>query len=116
MSSGQMRFFSTALGRMVRFNVLIPNGRGPYPVLYLLHGRGDDCDGWLRHTNIELLFAAHRLIVVMPEAATSYYLNTPGPAGERYEDFLLEDLLPYVERTFPAVADRNGRALAGLSM
>src|SRR5262249_10238544 len=83
-----------------------------YPVLYLLHGRGGNETGWRRGGRADVildnLYAAKKavpMIVVMPNGSIS-----------GFEDDLLKDIIPYVESHYPVKADREHRAVAGLSM
>jgi enterochelin esterase-like enzyme len=100
-----------------------------YPVLYLLHGIGDDETGWVKKGSADVvldnLYADKKLvpmIVVMPNgrAATDVTVNTPwdkqAKAFEAFEDDLLKDVIPYVDGHYAVQADREHRALAGLSM
>jgi enterochelin esterase-like enzyme len=100
-----------------------------YPVLYLLHGIGDDETGWTKKGSAEVildnLYADKKLvpmIVVMPNgrAATDVTVRTPWnqqfKAFANFENDLLKDLIPYAESHYSAKADREHRALAGLSM
>jgi enterochelin esterase-like enzyme len=100
-----------------------------YPVLYLLHGIGDDETGWTMSgkANIILdnLFADKKLvpmIVVMPNGRAAKEDRKGGdfrkqfPAFEAFENDLLKDLIPYVESHYSVQSDREHRALAGLSM
>ena len=100
-----------------------------YPVLYLLHGIGDTHAGWARERaqvildNLIAEKLARPMIVVMPYGRAS---ATPVPAnifdrGEfetygNFENELLRDIIPFIESHYPAKPDREGRALAGLSM
>jgi len=92
-----------------------------YPVFYLLHGAGDDETGWQVKGSADIildnLYADKKLesmIVVMPNG----FAQAPGGKGKNsgFEDDLLKDIIPYVESHYPAKADRENRALAGLSM
>jgi enterochelin esterase-like enzyme len=100
-----------------------------YPVLYLLHGIGGDENEWRRggapDVILDNLYADKKavpMIVVMPNGRASKDLTAKdpipkqSPAFEAFEKDLLEDLIPFVEKTYPAKADRESRALAGLSM
>ena len=102
-----------------------------YPVLYLLHGIGGDEKEWLKGGQPQIildnLFAENKiepLIVVMPngralkdDRATG---NIMAPdkveAFATFEKDLLNDLIPYIEKKFPVIKDREHRAIAGLSM
>lgn len=100
-----------------------------YPVLYLLHGIGGDESEWRRGGSPEVILdnlytdkKAVPMIVVMPNGRASKDVTArdpfpkQGPAFEAFEKDLLNDLIPFVEKTYPVKADRESRALAGLSM
>jgi len=95
-----------------------------YPVLYLLHGAGDDQTGWVQFG--EVLYIADRailegkatpMIIVMPDANTGQRGYFNDIKGEwRYEDFFFEEFLPFVEKTYRIKSEKRYRAVAGLSM
>ena len=100
-----------------------------YPVLYLQHGAGEDETGWTRqgHANFILdnLIAAGKarpMIVVMEKGYATRAGAPAGPAGKgkgggsAFEEVVLKDLIPLIDSTFRTVADREHRAIAGLSM
>jgi enterochelin esterase-like enzyme len=127
-----VEYDSKTVGAKRKMLVYTPPGYSKdrkYPVLYLLHGIGDDETGWVKKGSAEVvldnLYADKKLvpmIVVMPNgrAATDVTVNTPwdkqAKAFEAFEDDLLKDVIPYVEAHYPVQADREHRALAGLSM
>ncbi len=95
-----------------------------YPVLYLLHGGGDDQTGWVQFG--EILHIADKairegkatpMIVVMPDANAEQrgYFNDP-KNNWRYEDFFFEEFMPQVEKLFRIKGEKRYRAVAGLSM
>ena len=120
---------SRALSAVRRLHVYTPPGyeRGDrrYPVLYLLHGRGDDDATWTavgRANFIADNLIAERqiqpLIIVMPFGHTGAEVG-PGRMRDVITEFerdLLGDIIPFVESRFRVVADREHRAIAGLSM
>lgn len=116
MSWATIQYRSESIGKDDAMNVLLPEGRGPFPVLYLLHGLSDNYSSWQRRTSIERYAAKHRLIVVMPNGYRSWYVNDARPAGRAYEDHILKDTVGYIDRLFPTIRARRGRAVAGLSM
>jgi len=95
-----------------------------YPVLYLLHGGGDDQTGWVQFGEVlniadrEILEGrATSMIIVMPDANTGtrgYFNDLKGEW--RYEDFFFEEFMPFVEKTYRIKTDKRYRAVAGLSM
>lgn len=61
-------------------------------------------------------YAERGLTLVMPEGASSYYTNAVDPLQDRYEDYIIKDLISEVEQRLPAAPGRAGRAIVGLSM
>jgi enterochelin esterase-like enzyme len=100
-----------------------------YPVLYLLHGIGGDENEWRRGGAPDVILdnliadkKAVPMIVVLPNGRASKDITAKsgfgqqGPAFAAFENDLLNDLIPFVEKTYSVRADRESRALAGLSM
>lgn len=95
-----------------------------YPVLYLLHGGGDDQTGWVQFGEVLHLAdksiregSATPMIIVMPDANTGQRGYFNDIKGEwRYEDFFFEEFMPFVEKTYRIKSDKRYRAVAGLSM
>ena len=95
-----------------------------YPVLYLLHGGGDDQTGWVQFGEVLNITdkaiaegKATPMIIVMPDANTTrrgYANNATGTW--LYEDFFFKELMPFVEKKYRIKADKRFRAIAGLSM
>ncbi len=118
MSFGTMSFFSKALGRPKSYTILLPDYEGatggPYPVLYLLHGLSDDHRAWSSWTSLDRYVRPFPLIVVMPDGERSFYNNTAD--GAPYEDYLMQDLIPYVEGCYNVLKGARHTAIGGLSM
>ena len=100
-----------------------------YPVLYLLHGIGGDENEWTRggvaNVILDNLYADKKavpMIVVLPNGRAAKDLGPrdpfprQSPAFAAFEDDLLKDLIPFIEKNYSAKTDRQSRALAGLSM
>lgn len=95
-----------------------------YPVLYLLHGAGDDQTGWVQFGEVLRITdqaikdgTATPMIIVMPDANTGkrgYFNDINGKW--KYEDFFFEELMPHVEKTYRIKGEKRFRAIAGLSM
>jgi putative tributyrin esterase len=112
-------FQSAALGRSMKYRVLVPQdydrSERRYPVLYLLHGLTGDYKDWTTRTNIAEYTGTLALIVVMPDGENQWYTNaTDGSA--RFEDYITTDLPADVVQKYRTVNSRYGRAIAGLSM
>lgn len=117
MAVATIQFRAPKLGKATAFNIILPTDSsiaGPYPVLYLLHGYSDDHTIWCRRTSVERYVEGRGLIVVMPDSHLGWYTNAAH--GQPYEDHILEDVIGFVDRSFPTIASRAGRCIGGLSM
>jgi len=111
-------FHSAALNRDMPYRAIIPAtiaANQKLPVLYLLHGGGGGFRDWSNYSDVAG-YAEHRLILIMPEGNSSYYTNSADRPQDRYEDYIVRDLIADVEQRFPAAGDRTHRATAGVSM
>lgn len=111
-------WWSESVGREKSITVVLPAGyspaRRPYGVLYLLHGFGGNRRTWLQRPDLATQLAAGDLVVVLPESGRSWLINDA--RGRRYEDYLLREVVPFVDDRFNTAARRSGRAIAGFSM
>ena len=137
-----VHYNSTALGGIRRMHVYTPPGyemnRERYPVFYLLHGAGDVDDSWSSVGRagfiLDNLIAANKakpMIVVMPAGhvnGAGAALGAPVPAAaaqgmpgigtgpDPFANDFMADLMPYIEKNYRVLTDRQSRAIAGLSM
>jgi S-formylglutathione hydrolase FrmB len=117
---------SKILARAVPYCVLLPPSYDAektrrYPILYLLHGLGDN-EQMLVHSGgmnlVEDLWEQHELgefLIVTPAGDASFYINSHD-GKRRYEDFFLQEFMPGVEKRYRAQAGRSTRGIAGISM
>ncbi|KAA9356524.1 alpha/beta hydrolase [Larkinella humicola] len=117
---------STLLKKDKKFALYLPPGyetsQRAYPVLYLLHGGGDDQTAWLQSGNMQAIVDKEikegrisPMIVVMPDAEMTFYMNNV--AGKyQYEDYFMKELIPFIEKTYRCRTEKRFRAVAGLSM
>ncbi len=110
--------FSATLNRTKRINIILPwdcsKGQRRYPVLFLLHGFGGNRDTWLRNSTLLRYAQTLSMIVVLPESGRRWFINDH--EAHRYEDYLVHELVPLIDRSMPTMANRGGRAIAGFSM
>ena len=124
-------YHSATLNMERRVHVYLPPGfesiHEKLPVLYLLHGAGDNDISWTSAGKINLvldnLYSAGKLkpmIVVMPSGhvpgAPRRMMQPPAPGGDEFTKDFLNDLVPYVNRTYPVSTKREDTAIAGFSM
>ena len=124
MANIHCNYYSNALQLNTDINVVIPTPNSDelmnhkdtsywregakYQVLYLLHGTYGDYSDWCHLTSIEKYAQNHKIMVVMPSVANSFYQDMVyGPA---YLTFLTEELPEYLGRLFPAGRTASWRA------
>jgi len=121
---------SRILKRAVRYCVYIPSGYDGsakprpvrrYPVLYFLHGLGDNektlfnSGGWTLLDDLRNQRKVGDFLIVSPEGRRSFYVNS-ADGLERYSDFFLQEFMPRIESKYRIRAGRAGRAISGISM
>ncbi len=117
MAHMRVSFFGDSIKKQTSMTVILPQDvkqDGPFPVLYLLHGMSDDDTIWERRTSLERYVADMPLIVVMPDGGRGFY--TDAVQGYAYESHIMKDVIGFTERFFPAMTERKGRCIGGLSM
>ncbi len=115
-----VKFVSTSLQRPAHYLIVLPpeyrsSPAIRFPVLFLLHGMDGTSADWIDKGNIASL-PLHKLILVMPDGADSYYTNAALRSQDRYEDFIAKDLVQDVEQHYRIGTRPNARGIAGISM
>lgn len=111
-------FHSAALDRDMQYRAVLPAkvaAGQKFPVLYLLHGGGGGFRDWTNYSDVAR-YAEQGMIMVMPEGKSSYYSNSVERPQDRYEDYIVRDVIADVEQRLPAASGRAHRAIAGVSM
>ena len=116
-----VQFRSQLVNATLPYNVILPpdyhsSSATRYPVLYLLHGFSGHYRDWATHTNLADYAAQYRMMVVMPEGNNGWYTDSVGTAADKYESYILKELIPDVQQRYRTIEARYGRAVAGLSM
>ncbi|MEX2130705.1 MAG: alpha/beta hydrolase-fold protein [Pseudohongiellaceae bacterium] len=119
-----IEFYSPAVDRGMKFDIVLPENYAEsderYPVLYLLHGYMQNYTIWGR--NLGAAFYARNLgglILVVPDGGNTWFVNyalSENNQKNDWEDYLIQDLVGYVDGHYRTLATREGRAIAGLSM
>lgn len=119
-----LRVESNLLHRSINYSVLLPEGydesEESYPVVYLLHGYGDNETAW--HTGGGLQFYVDLnsaetvpMIYVMPQGFNTYYINKYN-GNYPYMDMFATELVPAIDARFRTKKDKTQRAVMGYSM
>ena len=115
-----IQFKSALIGKTLPYIALLPPGyfksNRRYPVLYLLHGLFGHHDDWITRTNLAEYAAGYDLIIVTPEGNDSWYIDSATVPADKYESYILRELIPDVDARYRTIKDRRARGVAGLSM
>jgi S-formylglutathione hydrolase FrmB len=116
---------SSILGRSVSYCVALPadyaTSAARYPTLYFLHGLFENERSWSERGGREVLDGlisqsqVGKFLVVCPDGGKTFYVNSVD-GHERYEDFLVGELVPAIDRTYRTLPERLERAISGTSM
>ncbi|MCP9750963.1 alpha/beta hydrolase-fold protein [Ferruginibacter sp. HRS2-29] len=121
-----LSMYSKILKQEVKYSVVLPEGyqksNKRYPVVYLLHGLGDNESSWLEYGEISQVAGKAvkdkeivPMIYVMPQGYRSYYVNDY--AGTfLYQDMFVKELIPFIDSVYKTIADKKSRATVGYSM
>lgn len=124
----QCNVISYTLKRTVDINVILPSVSIPeslfedechhdythkYPVVYLLHGFGNNHAQWCGYSNVELYAEERKIAIVMISGENKNYLNQE---QDMFYDFIENELIEYIEGVFPISSRKEDRFIAGLSM
>ncbi len=117
-----LRLPSKLMGREMPYRVAIPKAYKEqptsrrYPVIYMLHGLTGSNANWFDRTKLTEYALHHDFIIVTPEGANGWYTDSLGDPNDRYESYIVKELIPEIDKTYRTIATRDGRAIAGLSM
>src|SRR5947208_2065927 len=111
---------SHLLARDVSYRVILPaeyneqnSASNRYPVLYLLHGLAGHFDNWTEKTDVAAYEYEYHFITVTPEGADGWYTDSATVPNDKYESYLIKELIPEIDKTLRTVPDRAHRAVAG---
>jgi len=87
-----------------------------FPVVYLLHGLTGHFNNWTERTKLSDYAKAYNVIIVTPEGGDGWYTDSVSKSDEKWESYIVQELIPEVDKKFRTNTGRNQRAIAGLSM
>ncbi len=120
---------SEILNKEKFFSIYLPPGyeesTEKYPVVYLLHGYGSarqKHQNWIKHGDLQRkvdsaisIGRISPMIIVMPDAEMTYYMNNIN-GDYAIEDFIIKELIPYIDKNYRSYGEKKYRAISGLSM
>lgn len=108
---------SASMNKEVKVLTVVPQDKGTYPVIYLLHGYGGDAHSWIGiRPDLPRIADEKGIIFVCPDGKNSWYWDSPVDSTYRYETFVSKELVRYIDAHCPTIAHRSKRAITGLSM
>ena len=111
---------SDKMGRSISNLVVLPesyqSSTDKYPVVYLLHGFGDNYMAWQNHVDLTKYANHYQFIIVCPDGQDSWYFDSPIDPTYQFETYITQELRNHIESNFRTINDRKYRAITGLSM
>ena len=112
---------SKLMGRDMPYRVIVPVQKAVaketrFPVIYLLHGLMGHFNNWTDLTKISDYANGYKVIIVMPEGGDGWYTDSVSNEKEKWESYIIQELIPEVDKKFRTNTGRDQRAIAGLSM
>ncbi len=117
---------SNILEKEMAYTIYLPKGyessKRKYPVLYLLHSLGGNQNSWIQGGDMQRITdneikegSAAAMIIVMPDAERTWYVNSENHKYN-YEDYFINELIPHIDKTYRSRPSKGYRAISGLSM
>jgi S-formylglutathione hydrolase FrmB len=116
------RIYSSAMHKEIKCVIIKPdayqNKNQRFPVVFLLHGYSDRYSNWVRKVpGIKEYADQMQLVIVCPDGGhSSWYFDSPIDSTFRYDTYISREVVKYVDANYRTLADRNHRAITGLSM
>lgn len=108
---------SVVMNKAIEVVIAVPEEKGDHPVVYLLHGYGGNARTWMGiEPELPEIADRYGIILVCPDGKNSWYWDSPKNPAYRYETFVSKELVAYIDKNYPTIADRKARAITGLSM
>lgn len=112
--------FSPSMKKNIKAVVIVPDnyaGATALPVVYLLHGYGGNYADWVtKAQGFEEAVDRYQIIIVCPDGNNSWYWDSPIDEKFRYETYVSNELVKWIDQKYKTIKDPKGRAITGLSM
>ncbi len=113
---------SKLMAREMPYRVVLPvnynisNEKTFYPVVYLLHGLTGHFNNWTDRTKLAEYAAKYNFIIVTPEGNNGWYTDSASVPNDKYESYIVQELIPEIDKNYRTLKDKKHRVIAGLSM
>ncbi|HRH43945.1 MAG TPA: alpha/beta hydrolase family protein [Pyrinomonadaceae bacterium] len=113
---------SKLMSREMPYRVIFPSKydqkdeKTQYPVLYLLHGLTGHFSNWSEKTKLIEFSRNYKFVIVLVEGDDGWYSDSISAPNDKYESYIIQELIPTIEAKFRAKNNRENRVMAGLSM
>ena len=112
---------SKLMARQMPYSVVLPadyetDKQARFPVVYLLHGLSGSYKTFSDNREGLEDYAKRRIIFVLVEGGTSWFADSATVPNDKYESYIIQELIPEIDKNFRTVAERKGRAIGGVSM
>lgn len=112
--------YSPSMKKNIKAVVITPDNYAnakELPVVYLLHGYSGNYTDWItKAKGFEKNVDLYQMIIVCPDGSNSWYWDSPMDEMYKYETYVAEELVKWIDKKYKTIKDRKGRAITGLSM
>ncbi len=117
----EARLDSKLMARAMPYRVIFPQAytsekEKRFPVIYLLHGLTGHYSNWTDKTKVAEYALRNNSIIVTPEGDNGWYTDSVSTPNDKYESYIVKELIPEIDAKYRTIKERSGRSVAGLSM
>lgn len=117
----ELKLNSKLMAREMPYRVVLPinyekNKEVRFPVVYLLHGLTGHFNNWTDKTKLTDYAKEYNFIIVTPEGDNGWYSDSATVANDKYESYIIQELIPEIDMNFRTLSARENRVIGGLSM
>lgn len=117
----KLKLNSKLMAREMPYRVVLPinyenKKEVRFPVIYLLHGLTGHFNNWTDKTKLIDYAKNYDFIIVTPEGDNGWYSDSATVANDKYESYIIQELIPEIDRNFRTLSTRENRVIGGLSM
>lgn len=118
---GKENLSSRLMSRSMPYRVILPKNYSAdqnkrYPTVFLLHGLTGSSENWVSLTSLPSVARNYDFIIVTPEGGNGWYTDSVSEPDEKWESYIVQELIPEIDKKFRTLPTRDKRAVAGLSM